>query len=190
MAATEQKYFATQTLSHQMPYRNMACNGYMACLTRAAHTNKVDLGCSTCSGSHGAICSGSSEHPKPENTEFVSSIDAAAILGIKLYRLVEMRKNGSGPAFIRDGKAILYKRSDLRSFVESRKCDRTEVATPEASRILGITEKTLITMRKNKVGPRYRKTKGACMYSLKGLEEYKHHMNKGDAKDACTHDRA
>jgi hypothetical protein len=45
--------------------------------------------------------------------EYVSTRQAAALLGVSVKGLEQMRAQGRGPKFTRVGKAIRYRRSDL-----------------------------------------------------------------------------
>lgn len=54
------------------------------------------------------------------------SEDAAAYLGIALPTLAKMRMRGDGPAYSKiSHRLIIYQKSDLDAWLESKKCNST-----------------------------------------------------------------
>jgi len=54
------------------------------------------------------------------NTPFLDSDQAAEYLGLKRTTLEAWRTRGSGPRFVKLGRLVKYRRSDLDAFIESR----------------------------------------------------------------------
>jgi hypothetical protein len=52
----------------------------------------------------------------------VSIRQAAAVLGISVRRLDQMRAGGDGPLFVTIGARILYRPSDLEAFIAAHTC--------------------------------------------------------------------
>jgi hypothetical protein len=50
----------------------------------------------------------------PELPEYLDAKEAAALLGVSVKRLQGMRARGKGPPFVRVGRRVRYRRSDLR----------------------------------------------------------------------------
>lgn len=57
---------------------------------------------------------------------------AGALLGLSISRLQKARLDGSGPAFVKLGRAVRYRPSALRAFVEARDV-RSTSETPRAA---------------------------------------------------------
>lgn len=53
------------------------------------------------------------EHPRQMNT-----LDAAAYLGLSHHTLNQWRYQGRGPLFVRLGRAVRYRKSDLDAYLE------------------------------------------------------------------------
>jgi predicted DNA-binding transcriptional regulator AlpA len=51
----------------------------------------------------------------------MESFEAAEFLGVSIWWLVKARSNGTGPKFIKIGRAIRYSKSDLLDFINSNK---------------------------------------------------------------------
>ena len=85
----------------KQPYRNMECKMYSVCLTKAAYVDKKDLGCARCKDMNlGHTISRLNEIQviKAALDNSVSMQEAAAaMMGIKTYRLAAMRKLEMGP---------------------------------------------------------------------------------------------
>lgn len=51
--------------------------------------------------------------------EYLDTEDAAAFTSISAVQLAEWRSRGGGPRYIKMGRKVLYRVSDLREFVDS-----------------------------------------------------------------------
>lgn len=60
-----------------------------------------------------------------EEDEFLSTKDAAKFLKLSRSTLAKMRIIGTGPQFHKLGRRVLYKSSDLRSWVERARFSST-----------------------------------------------------------------
>jgi len=186
---------STQRTSHRPhppiasePYRNFRCEKYDDCLARAAYSNRL-FDCSKCR------VAGINDRLQPirdvprvrrrlvVEDGCVGSVEAARMLGIKVSQLQHMRYQGTGPEHCQIGKtgtAIVYDIEVIRKFILDRaKGDPvnaaavTEVSTPAAAEILGISIATLCRMRRNNSGPPYRRVGNKCMYNMRVLAEHK-----------------
>ncbi|AMN39046.1 helix-turn-helix transcriptional regulator [Rhodoplanes sp. Z2-YC6860] len=54
-----------------------------------------------------------------EACELLNEVRAAAILGLSIRTLQAWRAHRTGPRFVRAGRAIRYRRSDLSSWIDS-----------------------------------------------------------------------
>jgi hypothetical protein len=54
-----------------------------------------------------------------EGEELLSARDAARHLGISVSFLAKSRMNGTGPRYVKLGRAVRYRRSDLNFFVRA-----------------------------------------------------------------------
>jgi excisionase family DNA binding protein len=61
--------------------------------------------------------------------------EAAAILGVKESTLEAWRCRGGGPAFLKLGKAVRYRQSDLENFM----AERARLSTSEPPSQAGLT---------------------------------------------------
>ncbi len=52
--------------------------------------------------------------------ELLSSVQAAAYLGVKEPTLVKWRMSGEGPCFVRVGRMIRYRQTDIEAWLASR----------------------------------------------------------------------
>jgi len=182
-----------QPISRQaksVPYRNFMCEKYDDCLAHAAYSNKSKLPCAKCkdmaaAGKVGKISEIPRIHKKATTVEAgcVGSAKASKLLGIPLSRLHSMRYSGEGPEHIipeEPGGPILYEISALHRYLEA--CANTpapvatEVSTPIAAEMIGISVGYLGKMRNMKKGPPWRKVGERYLYSVKGIEEYNRAM--------------
>lgn len=51
--------------------------------------------------------------------ELLNEVRAAEILGLSIRTLQAWRAHGTGPCFVRAGRAVRYRRSDLGSWIEA-----------------------------------------------------------------------
>ena len=61
-------------------------------------------------------------HPRPlalDPDALLTEVDAADLLKLSIRTLQAWRSNCSGPAFIRAGRAIRYRRADLLTWIEA-----------------------------------------------------------------------
>jgi hypothetical protein len=61
-------------------------------------------------------------HPRPialDPDALLTEVDAADLLKLSIRTLQAWRSNCSGPAFMRAGRAIRYRRADIVSWIES-----------------------------------------------------------------------
>lgn len=63
--------------------------------------------------------------PQPQN---MSTVEAAAYLNVKPATLEQWRWNGRGPRFVKIGRSVRYRKSDLDSFLEARVFNNTTEA--------------------------------------------------------------
>ena len=179
-----------QPISRQaksVPYRNFLCKKYDDCLALAAYSNKRNLPCAKCKNMEDAEKIGAlSEVPRTHKRSltieagYVGSVKAAKMLGIPLSRLHTMRYSGEGPECIRSDETkgiVLYEISAIHRYIEA--CANvpppvaTEVSTPAAAEMIGISNGYLRKMRNLGKGPPWRKVGERFLYSVKGIEEYK-----------------
>jgi predicted DNA-binding transcriptional regulator AlpA len=67
--------------------------------------------------------------PIPEDSDFlISAAHAPDYIGIQRQTLARWRHEGFGPQWVRMGRRIFYRSSDLRAWVESRIRHNTIVA--------------------------------------------------------------
>jgi excisionase family DNA binding protein len=57
--------------------------------------------------------------------------EAAALLGLQPTTLEAWRTRGGGPSFLKLGKAVRYRTSDLEKFIESRLRNNTSETSDE-----------------------------------------------------------
>lgn len=163
------------------------CKKYSDCLARAAYANKM-FNCKKCTVSPDASLQPLKDVPRVRrqlvaDDGMVGTIDAAKILGITPTRLQYLRYKGIGPEHSQVGKigtAVMYEVAALNRFLAEQLQKKvkkiTEVSTPAAAKILGISTGTLQKMRKRGAGPRCRLAGNKFMYQVKDLDAYK----KGD----------
>lgn len=61
------------------------------------------------------------------NDEWLTLSDAAALMHMTRAAIAQLRYRGLGPTFYRlSAKTILYKRSEVERWMESRACSRTD----------------------------------------------------------------
>lgn len=63
-----------------------------------------------------------------DTDRLVPSGEAASILGIREQTLGVWRLRGCGPAYIRVGRAVRYRLSDLATYIDSRRVSSTAEA--------------------------------------------------------------
>jgi excisionase family DNA binding protein len=56
----------------------------------------------------------------PEHPAILNAIKAAQYVGLSASTLAKMRLSGNSPAFLKLGRRVLYRRSDLDEWLESR----------------------------------------------------------------------
>lgn len=54
---------------------------------------------------------------------YVPEAEAASLLGYRLRYLQQLRYQGVGPVYIKRGKAVCYKLSDLEDFLDAQRVD-------------------------------------------------------------------
>jgi excisionase family DNA binding protein len=54
------------------------------------------------------------------NKTFLDTIEAAQYLGLQKTTLEAWRSRGEGPRFVKLGRAVRYRQSDLEAWIESR----------------------------------------------------------------------
>lgn len=56
-----------------------------------------------------------------QRTEYLSTRQAAALLGLSRYTLERMRVTGDGAAYYKFGRGVRYRREDLEEWARTRK---------------------------------------------------------------------
>jgi excisionase family DNA binding protein len=59
------------------------------------------------------------------NSEFMTTKQAAALIGLKPNTLEIWRLRGGGPRYIKFGRAVRYRQSDLETYIESQTREST-----------------------------------------------------------------
>ena len=59
--------------------------------------------------------------PPPEVQEYLRPKEVEAIYGLKSNTLACWRGQGRGPAYVKDGDLILYRRLDVEAYLKSRR---------------------------------------------------------------------
>ena len=52
--------------------------------------------------------------------------EVAPVLGTSLAGLAQMRYRGTGPRFVKRGRRVLYRWSDVRAYLDANTCQRTD----------------------------------------------------------------
>jgi excisionase family DNA binding protein len=68
--------------------------------------------------------------------EILDAVAAARYVGLSTSTLAKMRLSGNGPAFLKLGRRVLYRRADLDAWLESRVARDTTDADARLSRSL------------------------------------------------------
>jgi hypothetical protein len=147
--------------------RNFCCEKYTTCLEYAAKLNKETVPCNICINySEASKFYGKLSNIKPVHKRstvpdgYAGTVEAANILGIGVQKLNYLRIRGIGPDFIQletRGGLIAYDIAGLYRYLEAerniQKEPVTEIATPEAAKILGVTTSCLQKMRVSGTAP-------------------------------------
>ena len=64
--------------------------------------------------------------PIPTDMDTADAAEVAAVLHTSVAGMAQMRYRGTGPRFIRRGRRILYRWSDVRAYLEANTCQRTD----------------------------------------------------------------
>ncbi len=160
---------------NSMPYRNMLCDQYNTCLSRAAIYDKRDLGCSVCQNMDMATKKEDAfDAVKEVRKEIVNQREAAIYLGISRDRLRELEKAGNGPvSTLNPSGKQEYKISVLRAFLRSEMPDAEIVTAPAAATFLGISSRSLRTLRDNGSGPPHIRAGKYYQYVIADIRAYK-----------------
>jgi hypothetical protein len=62
----------------------------------------------------------------PADLDIALPMQVAEVLNTSLAGLAQMRFRGTGPKFIKAGKKVLYRWSDVRSYLDANTCQRTD----------------------------------------------------------------
>jgi hypothetical protein len=63
---------------------------------------------------------------KPAEIDTATPAQVAPVLDTTLAGLAQMRYRGTGPRFIKAGKKVLYRWSDIRAYLDANTCQRTD----------------------------------------------------------------
>lgn len=72
--------------------------------------------------------SGATVTPQPIPDRLIDEVEAADILGVKKQTMGVWRIRGCGPAFVKIGRLVKYKLSDIRNYIDSRTVSNTAEA--------------------------------------------------------------
>jgi DNA-binding transcriptional MerR regulator len=70
------------------------------------------------------------------STHLLSQGEAATLLGLSPRTLERYRCTGFGPSFIKAGRRVLYRQSDLEDWIAARRCQSTSQSYPTVGQIL------------------------------------------------------
>lgn len=74
--------------------------------------------------------------PEPENDIVIDAAAAAAFTGLAVATLAKLRCVGGGPKYLKLGRKIVYRRSDLSDWLNARRvANTTEAALTLPSRL-------------------------------------------------------
>lgn len=62
----------------------------------------------------------------PADMDTATATQVAAVLDTTEAGLAQMRYRGTGPRFVRRGRRILYRWSDVRAYLDANTCQRTD----------------------------------------------------------------
>lgn len=62
----------------------------------------------------------------PDGLDTAAATQVAAVLGTTEAGLAQMRYRGTGPRFIKRGRRVLYRWSDVRAFLDENTVTRTD----------------------------------------------------------------
>jgi hypothetical protein len=63
---------------------------------------------------------------KPADIDTATPAQVAPVLDTSLAGLAQMRYRGTGPKFVKRGKRVLYRWSDIRAYLDANTCVRTD----------------------------------------------------------------
>lgn len=66
--------------------------------------------------------------PEPGNDSVIDAAAAAAFTGLAVATLAKLRCVGGGPAYLKLGRKVLYRRGDLADWLNSRRVANTAEA--------------------------------------------------------------
>ncbi|WP_005036566.1 helix-turn-helix transcriptional regulator [Holophaga foetida] len=67
-------------------------------------------------------------HQEPHPPALLDSLHAAGVLNVSVLTLADWRCKGTGPAFLKVGRCVRYRRSDLEAWLNSRTVTNTAQA--------------------------------------------------------------
>lgn len=65
---------------------------------------------------------------EPMNTDFLTADDVAELIKVRKQTLAVWRIKGQGPTFIKAGRAVRYRRSDVDRWLDGRAMKHTSLA--------------------------------------------------------------
>jgi hypothetical protein len=63
---------------------------------------------------------------KPVEIDTATAAQVARVLDTSKAGLAQMRYRGTGPRFIKRGRRVLYRWSDVQSYLDANTCQRTD----------------------------------------------------------------
>jgi predicted DNA-binding transcriptional regulator AlpA len=64
----------------------------------------------------------------PVDIDTATPAQVAEVLGTSTAGLAQMRHRGTGPKFVKRGRRVLYRWSDVRAYLDANTCQRTDDA--------------------------------------------------------------
>ena len=64
--------------------------------------------------------------PIPDDMDTATAADVAPVLDTTEAGMAQMRYRGTGPRFIKRGRRVLYRWSDVRAYLDANTCQRTD----------------------------------------------------------------